>query len=404
MKTSRKAKVDVVINISQVFLTLSLFPVIGLLAYGTEPGPSQEEGPVSKEENGLRKIVLLPPGPGNPRNSEGDFVLLEDGRIMFVYSHFYAGRGGDFDPASLAARFSNDGGLTWSREDEPIIPNEGDRNVMSVSLLRLNTGEIAFFYSRINSKKDTDPVMRLSTDEGRTWSDPIQIIPDQEIGYYILNNDRVVQLTSGRLVAPMAQHYGLGWKKWDTAIGHLMCYLSDDNGGTWRRSRTTLTPPTSAKGEPVMLQEPGVVELKDGRLMMFVRTDQNCQYLSYSSDQGESWSQPIPSQIRSPRSPASIERIHKTGDLLLVWNDNAQTGTPKAGRRTPFNVALSKDEGKTWQNVKVLEDDPDGRYSYTAIDFVGDRVLLAHCAGSPPRVPGLSVTQITTFEVDWLYR
>ena len=76
MKTSRKAKVDVVINISQVFLTLSLFPVIGLLAYGTEPGPSQEEGPVSKEENGLRKIVLLPPGPGNPRNSEGDFVLL----------------------------------------------------------------------------------------------------------------------------------------------------------------------------------------------------------------------------------------------------------------------------------------------------------------------------------------
>ena len=397
------------IKISQVLLTL--FPMIGLLGCGTEPEPSRKAGPVVKEENGLRKIVLLPPGPGNPRNSEGDFVLLEDGRILFVYSHFHDGRGGDFDreggdfdPASLAARFSSDGGLTWTREDTPVIPNEGDWNVMSVSLLRLQTGELAFFYSHTNSKEDTHPVMRLSTDEGRTWSDLIQIIPDQEMGYYILNNDRVVQLTSGRLVAPMAQHYGAGWKEWDTRAGHVMCYLSDDSGRTWRRSRTTLTPPTSARGKPVVLQEPGVVELKDGRLMMFIRTDQNCQYLSYSPDQGETWSRPVPSAIRSPQSPASIERIPKTGDLLLVWNDNVQTGTPTAGKRTPFNVAVSKDEGKTWRNVKALEDDPDGRYSYTAIEFVGDRVLLAHCAGSRAHGGGLTVTQITTFDVDWLYR
>ena len=390
------------IKVFQALLTL--FPMIGLLACGTDPEPSRKEGPVIKEENGLRKIVLLPPGPGNPRNSEGDFIQLKDGRILFVYSHFYAGRGGDFDPASLAARFSNDGGLTWTREDVLVIPNEGDWNVMAVSLLRLHTGEIAFFYSRTNSKEDTHPTLRLSTDEGKTWSDPIQIIPDHQMGYYILNNDRVVQLSSGRLVAPLAQHYGPGWKEWDTGIGHLMCYLSDDGGRTWWRSRTTLTPPTPAKGEPVILQEPGVVELKDGRLMMFVRTDQNSQYLSYSSDQGEIWSQPVPSQIRSPRSPASIERIPKTGDLLLVWNDNVQTGTPMAGKRTPFNVALSKDEGKTWQNVKVLEDDPDGWYCYTAIEFVGDRVLLAHCAGNRPQGTGLAVTQITTFDVDWLYR
>ena len=31
-------------------------------------------------------INLLPPGPGNPRNTEGDFVRLKDGRILFIYS------------------------------------------------------------------------------------------------------------------------------------------------------------------------------------------------------------------------------------------------------------------------------------------------------------------------------
>ena len=40
------------------------------------------------------KIVLeLPPVPGNPRNSEGAFAELGDGKILFVYSHFLGARG-----------------------------------------------------------------------------------------------------------------------------------------------------------------------------------------------------------------------------------------------------------------------------------------------------------------------
>ena len=40
----------------------------------------------------VEKIRLLPPGPGNPRNSEGDFIELKDGRVLFVYTHFTGGR------------------------------------------------------------------------------------------------------------------------------------------------------------------------------------------------------------------------------------------------------------------------------------------------------------------------
>jgi predicted neuraminidase len=314
---------------------------------------------------------------------------------MFVYTHFVGG-GGDHDAAHLAARYSNDGGKTWTKEDEVVVPNEGDMNVMSVSLLRLQTGEIALFYLQKNSLSDCRPVLRISNDEGKSWSDPIEIIPKEEVGYYVLNNDRVVQLSNGRLIAPVARHNAPDYKEY-TGYGDIMVYLSDDHGRSWRRNSMVLKPNSTLSGDSVMLQEPGVVELKDNRLMMFMRTDQHVQYITWSTDQGETWLPVRPGNIPSPRSPASIERIPQTGDLLLVWNNN-----PKDHKRTPYNVAISRDEGETWNSIKTLEDDPHGWYCYTAIHFGGDYVLLGHCAGDR-REGGLNTTQITRFPIDWLY-
>jgi hypothetical protein len=52
--------------------------------------------------------------------------------------------------------------------------------------------------------------------------------------------------------------------------------------------------------------------------MMFIRAQMGSQYLSWSSDGGDTWSEPKASDIVSPLSPASIKRIPKTGDLLMV--------------------------------------------------------------------------------------
>ena len=224
-------------------------------------------------------------------------------------------------------------------------------------------------------------------------------IDDKLMGYYVLNNDRVVQLRSGRLIVPVSRHSMPG-QKW-SGRGVQMCFLSDDGGRSWRRSRSELTGKTAEKH--VTLQEPGVIELKDGRLMMFMRTTAGCQYVSFSKDKGETWSPAKPSDIIGPCSPASIERIPKTGDLLLVWNNHREVAPAYRGKRTPFNVAISRDEGQTWEKVKTLEDDPGGWYCYTAVEFVDDRVLLGHCAGQRA-TGGLNLTQITYFGVDWLYR
>ncbi|HEX6961674.1 MAG TPA: sialidase family protein, partial [Lacipirellula sp.] len=217
--------------------------------------------------------LVLAPSPGNVRNSEGDFVILRDGRAMFVYSHYYEGAGGDADPAYLAGRFSSDGGATWTGESVEVVANEGRQNVMSVSLERLPTCEIALFYLRKNSPVDLRPIVRFSKDEAKSWSEPVEIIPENEAGYYVVNNDRVLQLSTGRLVVPAAHHVDNTPTK-HAAYAEAVCFLSDDHGRTWRRGGGTRTSRDVKTG----LQEPGVVELSDGRLLMFCRTDAGRQY------------------------------------------------------------------------------------------------------------------------------
>ena len=57
--------------------------------------------------------LRLAPSAANPRNSEGDFIQLADGRLLFVYTRFSSG-GSDHDQADLVSRVSSDQGLTWS--------------------------------------------------------------------------------------------------------------------------------------------------------------------------------------------------------------------------------------------------------------------------------------------------
>lgn len=353
--------------------------------------------------SGATVTPLLPPGPGNPRNTEGSFVTLRDKRILFAYTRFTGG-GGDDDAATIVGRYSSDRGRTWTSEDVPIVGREGDMNVMSVSLLRLKDGRIALFYLRKNSARDCRPYLRYSSDETRSWTDPILCIRDA--GYFVLNNDRAVQLANGRVLLPVAQHPPRG-----NALGPgvAMTYLSDDSGATWRRSKTILEPPTSSRAG---FQEPGVVQLRDGRVMMFIRTMMGSQYLSYSRDEGDTWPPPTASDLKSPLSPASIKRIPSTGDLLAVWNDHSSVDEnmranegrrPTGGKRTPLTVAVSRDEGATWVYRRNLLDDPNGWYCYTAIHFAGGRILLAFNAGGGG-LPLLSRTSIAWFDAKSLYR
>jgi len=346
-------------------------------------------GAASAQE--AQRVLRLEPGPENPRNSEGDFIQLKDGRILYAYTRF-TGDASDYGAADIAGRYSSDGGRTWTQEDVIILKNEGAVNTMSVSLLRLQSGRIAFLYLVKASRGDCRPYLRFSDDETVTWTDPIQCVDTP--GYFVVNNDRLVQLRDGRLLIPAARH-GIGLERILTR-GSALCFLSDDEGRSWRQSETVLEAPPESKAG---LQEPAVIELKDGRLMMLCRTDMGSQYRSWSDDGGVTWSAAEATDILSPLSPASIERVPKTGDILLAWNDHRGIADELKPYRTPFTIAVSNDEGLTWRRILTLEDDPNGWYCYTAMEFTDEALLLAYCAGDR-RTGGLNATQITRIVFD----
>lgn len=88
----------------------------------------------------------LPPAKCNPRNSERAFIELKDGRIMFVYSPYMGESFADDAPAAIAKCYSDDRGKTWSQHEIIFTPDEHDaKNIMSISLLRMNNGDIGLF-------------------------------------------------------------------------------------------------------------------------------------------------------------------------------------------------------------------------------------------------------------------
>ena len=329
----------------------------------------------------------------NPRNSEGDFVTLDDGRILFAYTRFMDSSS-DHAPAQIMGRFSSDQGQTWTREDELIVANEGEQNVMSVSFLRLQNGDLALIYAQKNSLTDCVPHIRISKDEAKTWSNPRPIITDQK-GYFVINNDRVIQLESGRILAPVSLHNTPNGQ-WSNR-GEIRCYYSDDMGQTWKRGLSVPAPPD------VITQEPGVTELRDGRILMNIRANHGVQYKAYSNDAGVTWSLAEPTSIASPLAPASVERLPTTGDLILAWNFNGKAGPGYfKSKRTPLTVAISRDEGLTWECIQNLEGSIHASYAYTAIHQVGDYVLFGYYLKQDDK-PGYDL-RIRRIAIEELYR
>ena len=336
--------------------------------------------------------VMVAPRVANKRYGAPTMVELKDGAVLLAYNDWtMLGENSDFSPAYVAARISRDGGRSWGR---PYTLHENTSELGRMgppTLLRLQNGNIAFFYAELISHSDYRFFFRQSSDETKTWSQPVQIT--KEKNYYVMNNHRVIQLKSGRLLAPLSfvpdvsKRLQYSWT--------VVNYYSDDNGQTWRASKGMVRMPKYPTGA----QEPGLVELKDGSVMMIIRNQHERVYKSFSKDGGDTWTEPEPiSELIAPVSPATIMRLPSTGDLAIVWNYS-----PKV--RTPLAIAVSRDEGKTWGNIQFLEMGYFS-YAYTAFLVPRDSKQLLLCywiddtTDRPTRGIGLRVRGIA---VDGLY-
>lgn len=360
-------------------------------------------------------VFDLPPRAEASRNSEGAFIDLKDGGVLFIYSRFdqssdpVAGAE-DSAKSRLAARVSRDRGVTWSADAVISTPEEETAmNVMAVSMLPMQNGDIGLFYSLRRSWTDTRAYLRRSSDDGRTWSTPVRI--QSKAGYWVVEQDRAVRLSSGRIIVPTALHperttitpeeavaVRMDASPWRSRKidqrGETSFFLSDDDGRTWRESTTHLylNSPYSRTG----LQEPGVVELRPGVIWGWARTDLGRQYEFFSFDDGVTWTEPRPSRFTSPTTPMSIKRIPGSERFLAIWNPVPSYATrmpqdlPIGRGRTPLVGASGTGPTGEWTAPRIVDgvEGVDAAIHYCAIHFVSDGVLLGYSVGPTPSIKG----------------
>ena len=251
----------------------------------------------------------LPPSENNPRNSEGSFIRGKQGEILFAYSRYTGEHWGDDCACDIALISSFDEGRTWS---EPrIIARAADfgvKNVMSVSALELSDGRIAFFFL-IKIEKDGISTIELGRTVSENGVDFTAERCDMKCApyYYVVNNDRFVRLSSGRIVAPTAYiHRDLVNKH---AYNHFntytsSCLYSDDDGKTFYKANFDLRS-TFGPNKYTGLQEPGILEREDG-LYLWMRTNYGCQFESFSTHGLSGFAEAKPSIFTAPSSPMQI--------------------------------------------------------------------------------------------------
>ena len=329
-----------------------------------------------------REVMFLGSKEGNPRNGEGTFLRLKDNSILFVYSRFTGDDWHDECAADIAAFTSYDEGETWTDERIIFAHDEGARNFMCPSLVRMNNGDLGLIYLR-KAKDNVNcvPFFARSSDEGQTFTQPKRIIEDYE-NYFVFENDHAVKLQSGRIILPLNLHSEMIDGETEIIEHGLKCiFASDDDGESWREiaeRQDTPFPDISETG----LQETTVYEQNDGVLRAFSRTDLGFQFECFSYDNCETWTEPSPNRFfSSPDAPLLMKRAGKY--TLAVFNPipNYTTRPNADGNtwgRTPLVCAVSENDGVTFDRIFALEDDPDNGYCYPAIIEGEDYFLVSY--------------------------
>ena len=266
-------------------------------------------------------------------------------------------------------------------------PFREDEGYWHPSLLRLQNAQLLlsyiYFYFSESFARFAHTYYRRSTDDGVSWGD--QLIATPHAGTNHVFNDKLIQLPSGRILAPCEREVR---EESDDHNGYISsAFYSDDDGYSWRQSDNVIDT------MPVEAQEPHVVPLKDGRLLMLCRTHSGYIVRSYSEDEGVTWS---PGEhVRSLKlsiigSALNVKRIPSTGDLLLLRSTDTRDDL-----RTPFVSAISSDEGRSWVHERPLGSEPDDDYGYPSLTFLHEMALVSY-----HKRDGIYVARIG---IDWFY-
>lgn len=218
-------------------------------------------------------------------------------------------------------------------------------------------------------KETSQFLMVKSTDNGKTWSAPVNLTKmckKEEWWLWAPAPGHGLTLKDGTLVMPTQ-----GRDKTGKAFSNIT--YSKDGGKSWTASNPAL---------PRSTTECMAVELEDGRIMLNMRSNLNAtrkgsdngRAIATTSDLGNTWTE-HPTSHNALIEPTCMASIHKhqykekgkRKTLLIFCNPDSKY------ERVNITLKTSADNGDTWE-TKVLLDEGKGR-GYSCITSVDENTV-----------------------------
>jgi len=307
-------------------------------------------------------------------------VVTAEGTIL-AYCEARRDNGRDWSTLDVLMRRSTDGGKTWS---EPFVVSrvEGPKHENPAAVAVGYGKPYGPTYNNPTAIADRDGSVHLtycleymrcfyshSRDDGRTFSEAIELtaVLDRFRSEYDWKSVSTgpghgIQLRNGRLLVGVR----LADAKGRSPLRHtaVTTIYSDDGGDTWERGEIAIR-----HGETMVNpNEPIVVELSDGRVMMNVRNESKARrrLVTFSDDGATNWTEPyFDSALLDSGVMASIVGL-PDGTIVFANPDSLAD-------RSNLTVQASRDEGATWETKRTLEAGPS---AYSDLAVRGDGTIL----------------------------
>ncbi|MBI4621737.1 MAG: exo-alpha-sialidase [Verrucomicrobia bacterium] len=240
-------------------------------------------------------------------------------------------------PKGNATVVSSDAGRTWSEprpirpETAPVVPTRGP-------LIRTRSGVLILLFQHITGeearwdevKRDWTPAFRSDLWVTRSHDDgKTWDEPQHPFAGVYGSITSAIQIRSGRVIVPVEVALQEPGR-WGTYV-----FVSADDGLTWTRSNLI---DLGGNGHHDGAIEAAVTELSDRRLMMLIRTSLDRFWEVYSDDHGYNWREWRPSRLDAGAAPGYIQRL-ASGRLVLVWNRLSREGaalSPKSSSSAAY--------------------------------------------------------------------
>lgn len=222
-------------------------------------------------------------------------------------------------------------------------------------------------------------ILTKSTDDGVTWSPPINItsqIKNPEWQLLLQGPGMGITLTDGTLVFPAQFKANIGVKALDGGAFtcHSTIVYSKDKGKSWQIGTGAKTNTTEAQ----------VVQLSDGSLMLNMRDDRNRtdksstngRAISVTKDLGKTWMAHPTSNSALPESNCMASLIStdlsvngKNQKVLFFSNPNHNS------KRSDMTIKMSLDEGLTWPEKYQIKLNGETGYGYSCLTMVDEKTV-----------------------------